>query len=135
MAEYSNSIESIVESCTLKISSSSIMPWPFEFDNSESLKRIVLYIFLHTFALLLSADPVWSKPYEIHQQEGTNIECFLSDDEFFNWIHDAKGYSIIKSLGGCYYYAERVEGKIEASEHRVTQTRAAITGLEKAVLT
>jgi len=44
-------------------------------------------------------------PYLITQPNGQKIDCFVSGDEFFNWLHDANDYTIIQSSNGYYYYA------------------------------
>lgn len=45
-------------------------------------------------------------PSTITQPDGTVINCFVSGDEFFNYLHDAEGYTIIQSQDGWYYYAK-----------------------------
>ena len=58
-------------------------------------------------------------PHKVTQPNGTVIECYLSGDEFFNWIHDKDGYSIIKGSDSYYYYAVKEKEKIVASTYRV----------------
>ncbi|MBI5542135.1 MAG: fibronectin type III domain-containing protein [Bacteroidia bacterium] len=45
------------------------------------------------------------QPTTIKQPDGTVINCLNSGDEFFNYIHDEYGYTIIQGQDGWYYYA------------------------------
>ncbi len=70
----------------------------------------------------VKAAYVTNQPHQIKQPNGKTISCFVSGDEFFNWIHDEAGYSIIQgSKDAWYYYAVREGEKIVASEYRVGQ--------------
>jgi len=39
------------------------------------------------------------------QPDGTKIECFATGDEFYNWLHDTDGYTIVRNNAGYYCYA------------------------------
>ena len=54
--------------------------------------------------LYLNAAYFTSIPMTIAQPNGEQISCFASGDEFFNWLHDSKGYTIIQSASNGYYY-------------------------------
>ena len=70
---------------------------------------LVLLFFMSSFALTAA----WfdSLPYTVTQPDRSTIECFVSGDEFFNWLHDDAGYTIIVGDDGFYYYGT-VEGEI-----------------------
>ena len=84
------------------------------------MKKILIAILVlltagNTYAAYLS-----NLPYQIKQPNGKTISCFVSGDEFFNWIHDADGYSIIQGQKDAwYYYAVKINEKIVASTYRV----------------
>lgn len=84
------------------------------------MKRILLLLITWTFIFQINAANFTNLPYEIKQPNGKTISCFVSGDEFFNWIHDADGYSIIQGQKDAwYYYAIKVDEKIVASAYRV----------------
>jgi len=69
-------------------------------------------------------------PHKITQPDGEIIECFVSGDEFYNWIHDKDGYTIIQAPDGCYYYAINKDGKIIPSRYRVNKDNPKSLGIK-----
>jgi len=66
----------------------------------------------------------------IAQPNGEQISCFASGDEFFNWLHDSKGYTIIQSASnGYYYYAMKENDHLVPSSYRVNSVNPADVGL------
>ncbi len=65
------------------------------------------------FMQILTAFSAWIdfEPQTIHQPDGTLIECFASGDEFYNWLHDEDGYTIIQNHENGYYYYAKLEGE------------------------
>ncbi len=46
-------------------------------------------------------------PMTLTQPDGTKLECFASGDEFYNYLHDAQGFTIIQDpTNGFYVYAD-----------------------------
>ena len=43
-------------------------------------------------------------PITVHQPDGSVIECYATGDEYYNWLHDKDGYTIIQSQSDGYYY-------------------------------
>ncbi len=70
-------------------------------------------------------------PYTIAQPGGKTINCFVSGDEFFNWIHDAEGYTIIQASNGYYYYAELKDEILKPSSYLVNAVKPSKVGLSK----
>ncbi len=68
-------------------------------------------------------------PTTVDNADGTEISCFISGDEYFNWLHDADGFTIIAGEDGNYYYAEQSGETIAASAHRVGQVDPESLGL------
>lgn len=67
---------------------------------------IILFMFSPT--LLYSAF-LRDMPVTVSQPNGEILNCFASGDEYHNWLHDAKGFTIIQSpQTGYYVYAEKV---------------------------
>ena len=63
----------------------------------------LIFLFSFTFSAYLR-----DVPQKITQPDGTVIDCFSSGDEFYNWVHDERGYTIVRSQldGYCYYANE-----------------------------
>ena len=92
---------------------------------------------LFVFALVLSAfqwtfaAPLKNIPVRLTQPDGQVIECFASGDEFYNYVHDANGFTIVKGEGGYYCYAMHdSQGKVVASSYRVNSVDPAEVGLQ-----
>ena len=89
---------------------------------------LVLLFFMSSFAL----KAAWFDrlPYTITQPDGSTIECFVSGDEFFNWLHNDAGYTIIVGDDGFYYYGT-VEGEIVVpTAYRVNSVNPESVGLQ-----
>ena len=70
----------------------------------------------------------------LFQPDGDLIECFASGDEYYNWIHDNDGYTIIQSpIDGYYYYAIIENNQIVPSAHLVNSINPLSISLTKGV--
>lgn len=95
------------------------------------MKRI---IFLVTFILLnfsvVEAAYLKNVPQTLVQPNGDTLRCFASGDEFHNWLHDAEGYTIVRSSEtGYYVYADKIGGEIAATDFVAGQVNPAEVGL------
>ncbi len=55
-------------------------------------------------------------PMTLNQPDGSVLHCFASGDEYFNYLHDRNGYTImIHPQTGYYVYAENREGELVAT--------------------
>jgi M6 family metalloprotease-like protein len=120
-------------------------PEIFIFDATISLKNSYVsnrkYIFMKRYLLLIivlltflnSSRAAYFEflPYTITQPDGTKISCFVSGDEFFNWIHDQDGYTIIQSSDGFFYYAEQSGDQVKPSKYLVNSVIPGNVGLTK----
>jgi M6 family metalloprotease-like protein len=95
------------------------------------LLTVMMMFFIHHTVWAVYQENV---PKRVYQPDGTVLECFVSGDEFFNYLHDADGYTIIVGDDGFYYYAVRQNQKILASEFRADQYNAGQLGLEPKVV-
>lgn len=81
---------------------------------------LLLVIFM---AGSILAAPLKNVPCTIMQPNGEVIHCFASGDEYFNYYHDANGYTIIINPETRYYtYAVKRGNEIVPSEFVVGQT-------------
>ncbi|HPR26597.1 M6 family metalloprotease domain-containing protein [Lentimicrobium sp.] len=95
----------------------------------KSLLLLLTIVFLS--GMTVQADHVKNQPYQVSQPDGTVINCFVSGDEFFSWLHDADGYTIIQAPDGFYYYAISDKGTLRPTSHLAGQADPAALGLEK----
>lgn len=89
------------------------------------LSLLMTIIGIPTFAAWLN-----SVPQTIVQPDGTVIECFATGDEFYNWLHDADGYTIIQNKETGYYnYATLAGDELVSSAYVVGQINPSVAGL------
>ena len=98
------------------------------------MKKPSLLLF---FALVLGvfqwafAAPLKNIPVRLTQPDGQVIECFASGDEFYNYVHDANGFTFVKDAEGYYCYAMHdSQGEVIASPYRVNSVDPASVGLQ-----
>jgi len=58
---------------------------------------VALVLLLNLQITTLYAAWLRYEPQKITQPDGTVIECFATGDEFYNWLHDENGFTIIKN--------------------------------------
>ena len=102
------------------------------------MKQTKFYFTL--FALLLVVQCVMSAPLKnmevrLTQPNGEVIQCYASGDEFYNYLHDAHGFTIVQGDGGYYYYAMYdTAGQVVPSAYKVNSVDPASVGLQPRVL-
>ncbi len=94
---------------------------------------IILILFAFLLGVSARADRVKNRPVIKTQPDGQIINCFVSGDEFFNYLHDKEGFTIIQHDNGYYYYATKDDGKIIASNYKVNSINPASTELKKGI--
>jgi M6 family metalloprotease-like protein len=70
-------------------------------------------------------------PYKVSQPDGTEIRCYVSGDEFFNWLHDKDGFTIIQANDGYYYYGSVSGDLVVPSSFLVNTVDPESAGLQK----
>ena len=81
------------------------------------MKRFILLI--TACFCLVSAHAAYLKdvPKTLTQPDGIVLHCYASGDEFFNYLHDANGYTIMQHpQTGFYVYADKRDGQLVATE-------------------
>lgn len=69
-------------------------------------------------------------PREVVQPNGDTLRCFASGDEFYNYLHDLNGYTIIQDIStGYYMYALEERGKLLSSSYVAGTVDPASVGL------
>ena len=72
-------------------------------------KQICALIMCICFCIFHTSYAAYLKnvPITLTQPDGTVIECFATGDEYYNWVHDKDGYTIVQNpTTGYYCYAE-----------------------------
>lgn len=70
-------------------------------------------------------------PMTVTQPDGTVLQCFASGDEYFNYLHDANGFTIMRHPQTSYYvYAQNIDGKLVATDFVVGRDDPAHNGLK-----
>lgn len=89
-------------------------------------------IFAFLFMISLTTNAAWFDrlPYTVTQPDGTIIECFSTGDEYFNWLHDENGFTLIAGDDGYYYYGIEANGLVVPTTYRVNSVDPASFGLE-----
>jgi M6 family metalloprotease-like protein len=76
-----------------------------------SLVLIFLLLFLFTESIF--AAFLVDHPTELIRPNGEKYSAFVTGDEFYHWVHDEKGFTILKNgTSGELYYAKKVGGKL-----------------------
>jgi M6 family metalloprotease-like protein len=71
-------------------------------------------------------------PVTVVQPSGERLEVFASGDEFYNWLHDKDGFTIIKDPEtGYYVYATEKDGELLSSGYIVNRIDPHNIGLDK----
>ncbi|MBR6930461.1 MAG: M6 family metalloprotease domain-containing protein [Bacteroidales bacterium] len=99
------------------------------------MKRIIVFwfILLMTCFGIGNAHAAYLRniPVTVTQPDGTVLHCFASGDEFFNYLHDGNGYTIIQHpQTGYYVYAEKQDGSLVATEFIAGRQDPARKGLK-----
>jgi M6 family metalloprotease-like protein len=100
-------------------------------------RRVVFFfaalcaLFLQPSRLTLSA-PLEFVPQRVIQPDGTILECYASGDEYYNWLHDGNGYTIVQDpISGYYVYAANGKGGIVPSSHIAGRVDPATLGFQR----
>ncbi|MDO9577323.1 MAG: M6 family metalloprotease domain-containing protein, partial [Candidatus Cloacimonadales bacterium] len=82
--------------------------------------RITMILILTVLFCSLHAAYLTNLPTTVFQTDGTELKLLASGDEFYNWLHDANGFTIIQSqTDGDFYYAERDGSLLKPSIFKV----------------
>ena len=78
----------------------------------------------------VNAAPIVNLPVTVTQPDGTKLNLFATGDEYYNWLHDAQGYTIIQDpVSGYYVYADLVSGILAPTRFVAGRVNPALAGL------
>ena len=98
-----------------------------------------LFVALATMLALLMSGvvigaPLENVPVEVVQPDGQVLKLFASGDEFYNWVHDGNGFTVVRDPNTGYVeYAVLQDGELIGSGYRVGSVDPTSIGLEPAV--
>ena len=95
------------------------------------MKHFLIFTAMLIVALNAGAARFSFLPYSVTQPNGAVISCFVSGDEYFNWLHDKDGYTIIQADDGYYYYGETVGDIVIPTRFLAGEMNPAQAGLAK----
>lgn len=93
-------------------------------------KTLLSLFFIFSFAITSLAAYLENIPTVVKNPDGTVINCFSSGDEYFSFLHDSDGFTIIIGNDGYYYYGVEKDGLVIPSEHRVNEVFPKSIGLK-----
>ncbi|MBK7215018.1 MAG: M6 family metalloprotease domain-containing protein [Bacteroidales bacterium] len=69
-------------------------------------------------------------PYSVKQADQSTLECYISGDEYYSWLHDKEGYTILEGNDGFYYYAEPSPTGLIPGKYKAGNDLPAESGLQ-----
>ncbi len=98
------------------------------------MKNALLIICLTLLAAVLPSAPLRNMPVTVTQPDGTHLDLLASGDEFHNWLHDDRDYTVIQDRQtGWYTWAIREGSRLAASQYIVGEDDPAALGLVSGV--
>lgn len=82
------------------------------------MKRLLCALLIGVFATFsLHAAYIENVSITIVQPNGDTLHCFATGDDFYQWLHDAKNYTIIQNVEtGFFVYANLVNNELVPTE-------------------
>ncbi|MCX6345737.1 MAG: M6 family metalloprotease domain-containing protein, partial [Armatimonadetes bacterium] len=96
---------------------------------AAALKATAIVIML-VLSGAANAAYLTNMPHIITQPDKSIVNCLVSGDEFYNWIHDADGYVIVQDHSdGWFVYATLAGGDVVGTQYVVGSVKPADVGL------
>ncbi len=93
--------------------------------------RFLLISFIAMNVVILKSAFIEDMPQSVSQPDGTVLNCFARGDEFFNWLHDSNGYTIMQNpTTGWYVYADLVNDEFIPTTLIPGKSNPALAGLK-----
>lgn len=94
------------------------------------MKQILSFLIVLIFSIPAMAAWLNNVPVMIKQADGTEMQLYATGDEFYNWIHDVNGYTILQDEEGFLVYALLENDELVPSSFRVGQIEPEALGIE-----
>ncbi len=87
------------------------------------------------FSCALLGSPLRNVPRTLTQPDGQQVHCFVSGDEFYHYLHDSEGFTIVQNPEtGYFVYAIEQDGVLVPSAYIVNRVNPQEVGLQPHVL-
>ncbi len=97
----------------------------------KGIRSFWLWVFFSVLSLPCATAPLSYVPQHLKQPDGTALECFASGDEYYNWLHDEAGYTIVQDpVTGYFVYALPGNGTLMPSSLIPGRGDPALLGVE-----
>lgn len=94
------------------------------------MKKILFLSLLLLVSVALQAAYVSNVPQTLVQPNGDTLHCFASGDEFYHYLHDAEGYTIVQDPAtGYFVYGKKENGKVVPTAYVAGRVNPAAVGL------
>ena len=94
------------------------------------MKRYVILALAIVSGWLLFGALLYDQPVMVDQPDGKKVNLLASGDEFYNYLHDNDGYTVVQNPEtGYYVYATMSRGVLAASDNIVNETDPASLGI------
>ncbi|MBM3436152.1 MAG: M6 family metalloprotease domain-containing protein [Bacteroidetes bacterium] len=93
-------------------------------------KVLCLYVLLLLAPVISSAALLRDVPQTIILPDSSVIQCFSSGDEFFNWLHDENGFTLIFDSDGFLYYFIKDGDLLKPSKYRINSVDPESVGIQ-----
>lgn len=95
------------------------------------MKRHLILALMLVLGLSALAAPFRNMEVRLTQPDGQVINCFASGDEFYHYLHDGNGFTIVQAENGYYCYATTdSRGSVVASSFVVGSVDPSSVGLQ-----
>ena len=99
--------------------------------------RLRLWLVVSAVLLVAAASDaafLRNVPQTVAQPDGTVLHLLATGDEYYNWLHDADGFVVVRDPETRYFvYAVKIEGRLQPTAFVVGEADPTALGLEKGV--
>ncbi|MDL2296873.1 M6 family metalloprotease domain-containing protein [Bacteroidales bacterium OttesenSCG-928-B11] len=93
-------------------------------------KKTLLFVLISLFFNLAHAAYLRDVPRQLIQPNGDTLHCFTTGDEFYSYLHDENGYTIVQDeKTGYFVYATKAGDAIIPTTHIAGKTNPAAVNL------
>lgn len=96
--------------------------------------KILLTFFFVSLFFVSQAAYFENVPRQLIQPNGDTLNCFATGDEYYHWLHDANGYTIVQNAStGYFVYANKVGNKLVPTSFIPNKINPASVGLRPGI--
>ncbi len=96
------------------------------------MRKLIFFSIILLLVTGLYSVRVHDYAFQVTQPDGQVLNCFISGDENYRWLHDSQDYTIIQNeQTGYFVYAQRVGNELIPSPYVFGSANPVTVGLEK----